>query len=147
MTDLTKNYQIIATSCKVLANIDWFGYHTIHSITDKEIQYVGEAKNIEQYLKRFIEIIKDTVLKNISNINGIKWNIKGFDETIGLHLLIREVGRILEKFIKAKLIKKYPYDTYNINKHNINFDKTIIIEITNNDKIILIANISLEPFI
>lgn len=147
MSDLMKNYQIIAATCKVLSNIDWNGYHTLHNITNKDIQYIGEAKNIQQYLKRFIEIVKDNVLKNISNINDIKWKIKGFDDTIGLHLLIREVGKILEQFIKYKLTEKYSYDAYHISKHHINYDKTIIIEMTQNNEIILIANISVEPFI
>lgn len=147
MTELVKTYQIFAASCKVLSRIDWLGNHHIHSVTEKDIQYIGEARNVNQYFRRFIEVIKERVLKNVSNINTVKWNVKGFDETISLHFLIREVGKILEKFIKAELTKKYPYYSYNINNHNINFDKTIVVEITNNDKIICIANITVEPFI
>ena len=144
---VSKNYKIFAASCKVLANIDWFGNYVIHTITDKELQYISEARNVEQYINRFIEVIKDNVLKNVSDINTIKWNIKRFDETISLHFLIREVGKILEKFIKLELTKKYPYHVYHINKHNINFDKTIVIEITNDNKTIFLANINVEPFI
>ena len=143
----TKNYQIISATCKVLVDIDWFGNYKINSISNKDIQYIGQAKNIEQYVKRFIEIVKDNVLKNVSDINSIKWHIKGFDETISLHMFVREVGKILEKFIKSYLKKIYPYYAYHIDNHNTNFDKTIVIEITNNDKRIFIANITVEPFI
>ena len=147
VNNVTKTYQIFAATCKVLSKIDWLGNHHIHSVTEKDLQYVGKAKNIEQYLNRFIEVIKERVLKNVSNINTVRWNIKGFDETISLHILIREVGKILEKFIKLELTKKYPHYAYHIDKHNINFNKTIVIEITNNDKIILIANLTVEPFL
>ena len=62
-------------------------------------------------------------------------------------MFVREVGKILEKFIKSYLKKIYPYYAYHIDNHNTNFDKTIVIEITNNDKRIFIANITVEPFI
>lgn len=147
MTDISKTYQIISTTCKVLLNIDWFGNYKINKITDKELQYISKARNIEEYLNRLIEIIKDNVLKNVSDINTIKWNVKGFDDTISLHFLVREVSKILEQFIKLELTKKYPHYAYHINKHNTNFNKTLVIEITNNNKTIFVANISVEPFI
>jgi len=147
MTHVVKTYQVFAATCKILSRIDWLGNHHIYSVTEKDLQYMGKARNVEQYLNRFIEIIKDRVLKNVSDINKITWNIKGFDETISLHILIREVGKILEKFIKLELTKKYPHYAYHIDKHNVNFNKTLVIEITNNDKIILIANLTVEPFL
>ena len=144
---VTKNYQFLSATCKVLATTDWFGNYIINNITDKDLQYIGESRTVEQYIQRFIEIIKDSVLKNVSDINTIKWKIKGFDETISLHFLIREVGKILEKFIKIELTKKYPYYANQIDKHNTNFYKTLVIEITKNNKTIFIANMSFEPFI
>jgi hypothetical protein len=130
-----------------LAKIDWFGNYTIHKITNKDLQYIGNAKNIEDFINRFVEIVKDNVLKKVSNINSIKWNIRSFDETNGFHLFMKEVGKILEKIIKLELTKKHPYYAYEINKHNINFDKTIVVEIIDNDKIIFIVNISVEQII
>lgn len=105
MTNIVKTYQIFAATCKVLSRIDWLGNHNIHSVTEKDLQYIGKASNIEQYLKRFIEIIKDRVIKNVSNINTVRWTIKGFDETISLHLLMREVSKILDNFMKIELTK------------------------------------------
>lgn len=147
MTDIIKNNNILMATCKVLANIDWFGNYKLYNINEKDFQYVSEATNIEDYFNRFIEIVKDRILRNISDINNIKWDIKGFDESISLHYFVREVAKILEKFIKVKLAKKYPYYAYHIDKHNINFDKTIVIQITNNDKIILLATICIEHFL
>ena len=51
--------------------------YKINSISNKDIQYIGQAKNIEQYVKRFIEIVKDNVLKNVSDINSIKFHPSG----------------------------------------------------------------------
>ncbi len=151
MTDFvhkfTKTYQIISATCKVLTKIDWRGNYIIDKILDKELEYIGEARNVEQYFKRFIELVKDHVFKKVSNINTVKMNVKGFDETISLHYFVREIGKILEKFIKLELTKKYPQFTHNINKHTIDFNKTLVIEITNNDKTIFIANLTVEPFL
>ena len=99
MTHIIKSYQIISATCKVLAKIDWTGNYVLDKISDKELQFIGEARTPEQYFRRFIEIVKDLVLKKISNINSVKWNVKGFDETISLHYFVREIGKILEKFI------------------------------------------------
>jgi hypothetical protein len=63
MTDITKTYQIISATCKVLAKIDWTGNFILDKITDKELQYLGEASTLIQYFKRFIELVKDHVLK------------------------------------------------------------------------------------
>ncbi len=147
MTDIIKTYQIISATCKVLAKIDWTGNYILDKITDKELQYLGEARTPVHYFKRFIELVKDHVLKKISNINSVKWNVKGFDETISLHYFVREIGKILEKFIKLELTNKYPQFAHDINKRNIDFNKTLVVEITNNDKTIFIANITVEPFL
>jgi len=147
MTDIIKTYQIISATCKVLAKIDWTGNYILDKITDKELQFLGEATTPVQYFKRFIELVKDHVLKKISNINSVKWNVKGFDETISLHYFVREIGKIMEKFIKHELTKKYPQFAHHINTHNVDFNKTLVVEITNNDKTIFIANITVEPFL
>ena len=151
MTDFvpnfTKTYQIISASCKVLAKIDWSGNYIIDKISDEELQFLGEAKTPEQYFKRFIEIVKERVLKKLSDINYVKWHVKVFDETISLHYFTREVSKILEKYIKLELTKKYPQFVHHINNHKIDFNKTLIVEITNNDKTIFIANINVEHFI
>jgi hypothetical protein len=147
MNDLIKSYQTFTATCKVLVSIDWFGNYTIQKITDKEIKYIGQSLNVDQYFKRFIEVVKDNVLKNVSNINCIKWNIKGFDEGISLHLLVREIGKIIEKYLKIELTQKYPQFGHQINKKSINFNKTLVVEIYNNDKLIFLSNISVESFI
>lgn len=147
MTDIIKTYQIISATCKVLARIDWTGNYILDKITDKELQYIGEARTPEQYFKRFVEMVKDHVFKKLSNINSVKWNVKGFDETISLHYFVREIGKIMEKFIKLELTNKYPQFAHDINKCNIDFNKTLVVEITNNDKTIFIANLTVEPFL
>jgi hypothetical protein len=124
MTDIIKTYQIFSATCKVLSRIDWLGNYHLNSVTEKDLQYVGQAKNVEQYLKQFIDIVKVRILKKISDINTVKRNIKGLDETIGLHLFIREIGKILQKFIKIELTKNIliMLKTKGIDKHNINFN-------------------------
>jgi len=151
MTDIvnkfSKNYQFVSATCKVLARIDWSGNYILDKVTNKELQYLGESNTVDQYFKRFIELVKEHVFKKISDITSIQWNIKGFDETISLHYFVRETSKILEKFIKLELTKKYPLFSREINKHNIDFNKTIVVEITNHNKIIFIAHLTLESFL
>lgn len=68
MNKTNQIYKVVCATCKVLLQVDWFGNYKINSISDKELQYIGEATNVEQYFKRFIEIIKDNVL---TMLNGI----------------------------------------------------------------------------
>ena len=145
---MNQTYQLIVASCKVLYELDWIGNYTnLHTLTDKDIQYISQVKNANEYCKRLEEIVKDRILKNISDINNIKWNVKMFDENISFHIFIKEIGKKLEQFIKDTLTKKYPYYANHINKCNIDYNKTIIVEIFNNNEIIFVANLDIRPFI
>lgn len=145
--NVTKTYQLITATCNILYNIDWIGNYTLHKITDQDIQYMGQARNLHEYLKRFEETVKDKIFKNIPNINSIKWNVKMFDENISLHLFVKQIGKIIEQFIKDTLTKQHPYYADYIRKHNIDFNKTIVVEITNNNKTLFVANLDIHPFL
>ena len=144
---ITKTYQLISVTCQVLYNIDWMGNYSLYQITDKDMEFIDKASTIKEYFKRFEELVKDKILKNYSNINTITWNVKMFDETISLHIFIKEIGLIIEQYIKTTLTKKYPRYANHINKINTDYNKTIIVEIFNNDKIIFAANLDVAPFL
>lgn len=144
---MNKPLQLVVANCEVFYDMDWIGNYTDYALTDKDIQYIGQVKNTKEYCKRFEEIVKDSVLKNISDINNIKWNVKMFDENINFHIFVKEIGKKLEQFIKDTLTRKYPHYANHINKCNIDYNKTIVVEIFNNDKIIFVANLDIPPFI
>jgi hypothetical protein len=147
MNKANQIYNVICATCKVLLQIDWFGNQKIDKICDQDLKYLGEARTLEQYFKRYTEIIKDNILKNVSNINDVEWCIKCYDEHIANHLLYIEVCKILEIFIKKELIKSYPSSEYMINNHIIDHKKSIIVEITNKSKIINISVINVQQFL
>ena len=70
-----------------------------------------------------------------------------FDKNISLHLFINQIGQIIEQFIKDTLTKQDPYYADYICKHNIDFNKTIVVEITNNNKPIFVANLDIHSFL
>ena len=47
---VTKTYQLITATCNVLYNINWVDNYTLHKITDQDIQYIGQARNLHKYL-------------------------------------------------------------------------------------------------
>ena len=61
---VTKTYQLITATCNVLYNINWVDNYTLHKITDQDIQYIGQARNLHKYLKQFEETVKDKIFKN-----------------------------------------------------------------------------------
>jgi len=147
MNKANQIYNVICATCKVLLQVDWLGNQKIHKICDQDLKYLGEARTIEQFFKRYIEVIKDNILKNVSNINDVEWSIKYYDETISKHLLYIEVCKILEIFIKKELIKSSPNYEYMINNIVIDHRKSIIVEITNRSKIINISILNVESFL
>ncbi len=51
------------------------------------------------------------------DISKIRWNIKCFDECVSLHWLIKDVARVLEKYIKGfgKIYQAYSsYSAYKL---------------------------------
>jgi hypothetical protein len=145
MTPATNIYQIVYATCKVVLKVDWLGYQEIHKICDQDLKYLGEARTIELYFQRYIEVIKDNILKNVSNINDVVWSIKCYDERISEHLLYIEVCKILEKFIKKQLIKSHPNRADMINHCHMDHRKSIIVEITNKGKLINISVLNVDP--
>ena len=107
-----------------------------------EYESFGEAKHVSYWAAKALSSSKEFHPNNEADL--LEWH----EVDSAREKLSRETDReILEKFIKSYLKKIYPYYAYHIDNHNTNFDKTIVIEITNNNKRIFIANITVEPFI
>jgi hypothetical protein len=123
---------------KVLYNVDLFGNYVNTQIINKELHCVQRTINIEQYINQFIDTVKNNVLRHVSDVTTIKWNITVFDETIRLHCFAKNITNQLLSFMRTKL--RY-------NEYVINFNETLVIEIINKKETIFLANLICEHFI
>ncbi len=133
---LATKYDMYCVNCDILVDVNMFGYPVLRDVLHTNMQLINTITNMNQFMMRIVELIKDNILRNIRDISKIRWNVKCFDECVSLHWLIKDVARVLEKYIK-----------HIIHNYAINLDKTIVIDITNNDKIIFMFCISLDGLI
>jgi hypothetical protein len=127
---ITHQYTMYTVTCKVLVDLDMLGYPVVRDVLHTNVQLLCNITTITQYLMRIEELIKDTVLRNIRDISDIKWKVKCFDEFVSLHWLITDVARILQKYVQHRF--------------HVDLEKTIIIEITNRDRSLLVLCLSVE---
>ena len=132
MTELvqrfTKKYDMYCVTCDLLLDVNMLGYPVLRDVLHTNIRLINDITNMNQFMMRIVELIKDNILRNMRDISKIRWNIKCFDECVSLHWLIKDVARVLEKYIK-----------HIVHIPPINLDKTIVIDITNNEKIIFMV--------
>jgi len=147
MNNQDQLYETICSTCKVLLQFDWLGNQNICRIQDEDLKYLGKARTIDQYFKRYIECIKENILKNINNINHVEWSIKCYDETISQHLLYIEACKLLDSFIKKEFIKCNPNRISMINNMDIDHRKSIIVEITNKGELLNISVLNVQQFL
>ena len=130
---ITHQYTMYSVTCKVLVDMNILGYPIVRDVLHTNIQLMCNITNITQYLLRIEELIKDTVLRNIRDISNIKWKVKCFGEFVSFHWLITDVARILQKYVQHRF--------------HINLEKTIVVEITNGDRSILVLCLSVDGLI
>jgi hypothetical protein len=92
----------------------------------KEIVY---CKNGNDYVRKYIEHIKDNVIKKVKNLNDIKIELSTYDSYNKLHRLIFKIVYTIKEFLDIKNdIIKIGKDKY-MKKHVIiviKYDNTII---------------------
>ena len=65
----------------------------------KEIIY---CKNDIEYINRFIEHIKDTVIKKCKNLNSVKIMLATFDKNNLIHKIIIVIANMMKNLLKIK---------------------------------------------
>lgn len=122
------HYESFHCNIHLKCNSSFFGndYEVIKiSDLEKELGYCYGSK---QYIMRFIEILKNRVIRFLPDLNKVKIMLGLFDKNNVLHNIIIEIYCLINGMIK-KEIEKYFY-------------KTIFTIIEYKGKIVFIGNIS-----
>ena len=101
---LQKGFYAKTASCDVRYNMSFFKNEI--NETDikvdnlkKEIIY---CKNDIEYINRFIEHIKETVIKKCKNLNSVKIMLATFDKNNLIHKIIIVIANIIKNLLKIK---------------------------------------------
>jgi hypothetical protein len=101
---LQKGFYAKRASCNVRYNKGFFRFgideNDIHlEDLKKEIVY---CKNDVDYIKSFIEHIKETVIKKCKNLSSVKVTLATFDKNNFLHKMIIVVSDLMRKLLQIK---------------------------------------------
>lgn len=101
---LQKGFYAKKTSCNVQYNMSFF-QNDIHEDDikldnlEKEIIY---CKNDVDYIKRFIEHIKEKVIKKCKNLTSVKIMLATFDKNNLFHKMIIVIANMMKKILQIK---------------------------------------------
>lgn len=98
---------------------------------EREIIY---CKNEEDYIRCFVEGIKENIIRKFNNLNKVKIIISIIDDNNIYHKIISTVRCMMSEFLKLKII-------------NNNIQKSIFIIIYYEEKKVFLGSISFEGII
>jgi hypothetical protein len=96
---LQKGFYAIRASCNVKYNMSFFQNDIKLDNLEKEITY---CKNDVDYIKKFIEHIKEKVIKKCKNLNMVKIMLATFDKNNSMHKIIIVVINMIQNLLKLK---------------------------------------------
>jgi hypothetical protein len=92
------------------------------------------CKNEEEYIRSFIEFIKENIIRQFNNLNKIRINISIIDIDNIIHNIIIKVYHMITKILNLKI-------------KNINFYKSIFVIIYYEEKQIFLGGINFDGII
>jgi hypothetical protein len=99
-----------------------FGFfdHELIKIEDLH-EEMGYCKNTGDYIKRFVEFLKECVIRKYKYLDAITFTMKTFDRNNIMHRLIVNVVDLLKQMLRIKdkidLYESVVVDVYYGNKH------------------------------
>lgn len=105
----------------------------ISSIEDVKRELIY-CKNEEQYIKSFIDFIKENIIRQFSDLNKIQIKLSILDDNNIIHNIIIKVYHTMTKLLNLKIT-------------NINFYKSIFVIIYYEGKNVFMGSISFEGII
>ena len=129
-TSLQKGFYAQRASCNLRYNRNFFKNEINEDDIkldnlEKEIFY---CKNDVEYMRRFIEHIKDKVIKKCKNLSSVKIMIAIFDKNNIIHRLMIVVATMMRNLLKIK--------------EKINFYKTIVVIIQYEGEDVFMGNLN-----
>jgi hypothetical protein len=101
---LQKGFYAKRSSCNVQYNMSFFKNDVNEDDIkldnlEKEIIY---CKNDVDYIKRFIEHIKERVIKKCKNLNSVKIMLATFDKNNLMHKIIIVISKMMQNLLQIK---------------------------------------------
>ena len=115
-------------SCKVYYKQGFLDYEVskLDNIKEQKLYF----KNCDDYIRSFIEHIKDNVIKKLKNLNSLEINLAIFDENNILHRFIIKISNMIQDLLKYK--------------EKICFKKSVFVIVTYENNIVFTGNISFK---
>ena len=112
--------------CNVYYNETYFDYEVSKLVDIKEeLKYFTDVNN---YIRCFIEHLKNNVIKKLPNLNSVKIELNIFDRDNMLHRFMIVISNMIQDLLKFK--------------QKINLCKSIIVSVEYETKIIFIGNLN-----
>ena len=115
-------------SCKVYYKEGFFDYEVskLDNIKEEKLYF----KNCDNYIRSFIEHIKNNVIKKLKNLNLVQIYLAIFDENNILHRFIVTISNMIQDLLKYK--------------EKICFKKSVFVYVTYENNIVFTGNISFK---
>lgn len=112
--------------CNVYYNESYFDYEVSKLVDIKEeLKYFTDTNN---YIRSFIEHLKNNVIKKLPNLNSVKIELNIFDRDNMLHRFIIVISNMIQDLLRLK--------------EKICICKSIIVSIKYENKLIFIGNLN-----
>jgi len=112
--------------CNVYCDEGYFDYEVSKLVDIKEdLKYFTDVNN---YIRCFIEDLKNNVIKKLPNLNSVKIELNIFDRDNILHRFVILISNMIQDLLKFK--------------QKINLCKSIIVSVEYENKLIFIGNIN-----
>jgi hypothetical protein len=123
---LSNGFYAKLIDCNVYYDESYFDYEVSKLVDIKEeLKYFTDVNN---YIRCFIEHLKNNVIKKLPNLNSVKIELKIFDRDNMLHRFMIVISNMIQDLLKFK--------------QKINLCKSIIVSVEYETKIIFIGNIN-----
>ena len=123
---LSNGFYAKLIDCNVYYDEGYFDYEVSKLVDIKEeLKYFTDVNN---YIRCFIEYLKNNVIKKLPNLNSVKIELKIFDRDNMLHRFMIVISNMIQDLLKFK--------------QKINLCKSIIVSVEYETKIIFIGNIN-----
>jgi hypothetical protein len=112
-------------SCKVWYNktVDY----EISKLTDLKRELIY-CKNVENYIKCFIEHLKDNVIRNFKNLGSLTINLGIFDKNNILHNFIIKIATMLSHMLTDKKMPNWYKSIFVVVEYENNIVFTALVE-------------------
>jgi hypothetical protein len=83
--------------CNVVYKLGFIEYQDIRvEDIDEEIQYCRDTK---EYIQRFVEFIKDNVIRKYKDLDKIRIRVKCFDKQNSIHRFVATIADIIKQLL------------------------------------------------